>query len=190
MPPVKTAVPALAAPIYDAYLDCLAARGVGNKSFDSGARCFLARYPDPQAWAGLPLEARLAALPHVDVTTSPDWVANSSFVIARNFVYIRQRFGHWRYSPTGSDEQAREVPPYYRRMLEQHHHMEVEANKSARKVRAEHLYEPSRDVRAVAKEATYERIRMLAKIHKGHKRIANAAGCSVATVKRALQKLK
>ena len=40
-------------PIYDAYLDCLAARGVGNKTFDSGARCFLARYPDPQAWAGL-----------------------------------------------------------------------------------------------------------------------------------------
>ncbi|MGH3160259.1 MAG: tyrosine-type recombinase/integrase [Streptosporangiaceae bacterium] len=60
MPPVKTIVPAQAAPIYDAYLDCLEARGVGNKSFDSGARCFLARYPDPQAWAGLPLEARLA----------------------------------------------------------------------------------------------------------------------------------
>ena len=38
-----------------AYLGWLAARGVGNKTFDSGARCFLARYPDPQAWAGLPL---------------------------------------------------------------------------------------------------------------------------------------
>ena len=66
MPPVKTAVPPQAAPIYDAYLACLAARGVGNKTFDSGARCFLARFPDPQAWAGLPLAARLAGTrPHL-----------------------------------------------------------------------------------------------------------------------------
>src|SRR2546430_3671111 len=66
MPPVKTAVPPQAAPVYDAYLGWLAARGVGNKSFDSGARCFLARYPDPQAWAGLPLEQRLASTrPHL-----------------------------------------------------------------------------------------------------------------------------
>ena len=66
MPPVKTPVPPQAAPIYRAYLDCLAARGVGNKTFDSGARCFLARYPDPQAWAGLPLEQRLASTrPHL-----------------------------------------------------------------------------------------------------------------------------
>ena len=47
-------------PIYDTYLGWLAARGVGNKSFDSGARCFLARFPDPQAWAAQPLPARLA----------------------------------------------------------------------------------------------------------------------------------
>ena len=52
MPPVKTAVPPQAAPVYDAYRGWLAARGVGNKTFDSGARCFLARFPDPQAWAG------------------------------------------------------------------------------------------------------------------------------------------
>ena len=32
-------------------------------SFDSGAPFFLARYPDPQAWAGLPLEQRLAGWP-------------------------------------------------------------------------------------------------------------------------------
>ena len=49
MPPVKTAVPPQAAPVYDAYLGWLAARGVGNHTFDSGARCFLARFPDPQA---------------------------------------------------------------------------------------------------------------------------------------------
>jgi hypothetical protein len=45
MPPVKTAVPPQAAPIYDAYRACLAARSVGNKTFDSGARCFLAASP-------------------------------------------------------------------------------------------------------------------------------------------------
>ena len=60
MPPVMTAVPPRAAAIYEGYRRWLAARGVGNKSFDSGARCFLARFPDPQAWAGLPLAARLA----------------------------------------------------------------------------------------------------------------------------------
>ena len=60
MPPVKTAVPPQAAAIYDAYRGWLAARGVGNKTFDSGARCFLARFPGPQAWADLPLAARLA----------------------------------------------------------------------------------------------------------------------------------
>src|SRR6266566_2412628 len=60
MPPVKTAVPPQAVPIYDAYRGWLAARGVGNKSFDSGARCFLARFPGPQAWAAQPLAARLA----------------------------------------------------------------------------------------------------------------------------------
>ena len=66
MPPVKPAVPPQAEPIYDAYLACLAARGVGNKTFDSGARCFLARFPDPQAWADLPLQARLASTrPHL-----------------------------------------------------------------------------------------------------------------------------
>src|SRR6516164_9573846 len=60
VPPVKTTVPPQAAPLYDAYRACLAARGVGNKTFDSGARCFLARFPDPQAWAAQPLAARLA----------------------------------------------------------------------------------------------------------------------------------
>ncbi len=66
MPPVKTAVPPQAAPVYDAYLAWLAARGVGSHTFDSGARCFLARFPDPQAWAALPLAARLAGTrPHL-----------------------------------------------------------------------------------------------------------------------------
>src|SRR5712691_11332545 len=66
MPPVKTAVPPQAAPIYDAYLACLAGRGVGNQTFESGARCFLARFPDPQGWAAQPLAARLAGTrPHL-----------------------------------------------------------------------------------------------------------------------------
>jgi hypothetical protein len=66
MPPVKTAVPGQAAPVYDAYLGWLAARGVGNHTLGSGARCFLARFPDPQAWAALPLADRLAGTrPHL-----------------------------------------------------------------------------------------------------------------------------
>jgi site-specific recombinase XerD len=66
MPPVKTTVPRQAVPVYDAYLGWLASRGVGSHTFDSGARCFLARYPDPQAWAELPLGARLAGTrPHL-----------------------------------------------------------------------------------------------------------------------------
>jgi hypothetical protein len=61
MPPVKTAVPPQAAGIYDAYRGWLAARRVGNHhAVDSGARRFLARFPDPQDWAGLPLADRLA----------------------------------------------------------------------------------------------------------------------------------
>ncbi len=66
MPPTRTAVPPQAASIYDTYLGWLAARGVGNKTFESGARCFLARFPDPQAWAAQPLAARLAGTrPHL-----------------------------------------------------------------------------------------------------------------------------
>jgi len=66
MPPARTQVPPRAVPVYEAYLAWLAARGVGNHTYDSGARCFLARYPDPQAWAGLPLESRLAGTrPHL-----------------------------------------------------------------------------------------------------------------------------
>jgi site-specific recombinase XerD len=66
MPPVKTAVPLQAAPVYDAYRGWLAGRGVGSKTFDSGARCFLARFPDPQARAAQPLAARLAGTrPHL-----------------------------------------------------------------------------------------------------------------------------
>jgi integrase len=43
------------------YRASLAARGAGNKSFYCAARAFLARWPDPQAWAGEPLAVRLSA---------------------------------------------------------------------------------------------------------------------------------
>ena len=37
-----------------------------DKTFESGARCFLALFPDPQAWAAQPLAARLAGTrPHL-----------------------------------------------------------------------------------------------------------------------------
>jgi site-specific recombinase XerD len=58
MPTPPIPVPAEAVELYSGYLDWLAARGVGNKAFDGGARSFLARFPDPQAWAALPLEQR------------------------------------------------------------------------------------------------------------------------------------
>lgn len=59
MPPAPWAVPEQAADLYAGYLEWLAARGVGNRTFMSGARGFLVRFPEPQAWAGLPLEVRL-----------------------------------------------------------------------------------------------------------------------------------
>ncbi|MGH9284483.1 MAG: tyrosine-type recombinase/integrase [Acidimicrobiales bacterium] len=59
MPPAPWAVPDEAAHLYAGYLGWLASRGVGNRTFLSGARGFLVRFPAPQAWAALPLEARL-----------------------------------------------------------------------------------------------------------------------------------
>ncbi len=58
MPPLPIAVPEEAAPLYSAYLAWLTSRGVGNKTFYSGARSFLVHFPDPQGFAGLPLEER------------------------------------------------------------------------------------------------------------------------------------
>ncbi len=43
------------------YAAVLAGRGAGNRSFYGGARGFLNRWPEPQAWALEPLEVRLAA---------------------------------------------------------------------------------------------------------------------------------
>ncbi len=61
MPPAQWAVPDEAVDLYAGYLDWLHTRGVGNRTFLSGARGFLVRHPDPQAWAALPLATRLAA---------------------------------------------------------------------------------------------------------------------------------
>jgi site-specific recombinase XerD len=59
MPPSCLAVPGEAVCLYDAYLGWLSRRGVGNRTFYSGARSVLARFPDPQSWAALPLTDRL-----------------------------------------------------------------------------------------------------------------------------------
>ncbi len=59
MPPAPWKVPEEAVDLYDGYLDWLAARGVGNRTFRSGARGFLVRWPDPQSWARSPLQVRL-----------------------------------------------------------------------------------------------------------------------------------
>jgi integrase len=69
MPPASASAPCDArrrpAPseLLGGYQAALAVRGAGNKSFLSAARSFLARWPDPQAWAGEPLAVRLSASP-------------------------------------------------------------------------------------------------------------------------------
>ncbi len=65
MPPAPWAVPDEAGHLYAGYLAWLASRGVGNHTFLSGARGFLVRFPEPQAWAGLALEVRLRVGSHV-----------------------------------------------------------------------------------------------------------------------------
>lgn len=47
-----------------AYAAYLAATGRGNVLYERSARQFLHRWPDPQAWAGEPLETRLSADKH------------------------------------------------------------------------------------------------------------------------------
>jgi integrase len=51
--------------LYEAFVDWLAKRRVGNPSFLVGARNLLRRFPDPQDFADLPLVARLAEPDHV-----------------------------------------------------------------------------------------------------------------------------
>ena len=63
--PKPVEVPEKRVQLYRDYLAWLVTRGVGNKTFFSGARTFLIRFPDPQAWAGLSLDERLQAGSHV-----------------------------------------------------------------------------------------------------------------------------
>jgi len=60
MPPQPWPVPEQAGALYAGYLDWLQGRGAGNHSFFVGAKNFLRRFPDPQAFAAEPLRARLA----------------------------------------------------------------------------------------------------------------------------------
>ena len=67
MPPASASAPCdgprrpLPSELLGGYQAALAARGAGNKSFLCAARSFLARWPDPQAWAAEPLAVRLSA---------------------------------------------------------------------------------------------------------------------------------
>jgi len=67
MPPASTSAPCdgprrpSLSELLGGYQAALAARGAGNKSFLCAARSFLARWPDPQAWAAEPLAVRLSA---------------------------------------------------------------------------------------------------------------------------------
>jgi integrase len=60
MTSLPTAVPAEAVDLYQGFLEWLERRGVGSTTYYSGARSFLARFPDPQRWAEQPLAERLA----------------------------------------------------------------------------------------------------------------------------------
>lgn len=47
--------------LFDAYQGHLARTGRGNSAYDSAARSFLRRWPDPQSWADEPLAVRCSA---------------------------------------------------------------------------------------------------------------------------------
>jgi hypothetical protein len=64
MPPTPTPLPEPAGGLLDAYLAHLAAGERGNRTYVTFARSFLARWPDPQAWAAEPLPLRLGANRH------------------------------------------------------------------------------------------------------------------------------
>ncbi|HVA08035.1 MAG TPA: tyrosine-type recombinase/integrase, partial [Acidimicrobiales bacterium] len=53
-------VPDEAVDFYEGYIEWLDRRNVGSRTYYAGARSFLARFPDPQQWAALPLAERLA----------------------------------------------------------------------------------------------------------------------------------
>jgi integrase len=65
MPPVLASAPSRVATrpapveLLTGYLGSLAERGAGNSAFQSGARAFLNRWPDPRVWAEQPLAVRL-----------------------------------------------------------------------------------------------------------------------------------
>ncbi|MGH9100866.1 MAG: tyrosine-type recombinase/integrase, partial [Acidimicrobiales bacterium] len=56
----QIAVPEEAMDLYGSFLEWLERRDVGSPTYYAGARSFLAHFPDPQRWAGLPLTERLA----------------------------------------------------------------------------------------------------------------------------------
>jgi len=60
MPPLPVAVPDDAIDLFGDYRRWLEHRGIAGRSYLSGARTFLARHPDPERWATLPLERRLS----------------------------------------------------------------------------------------------------------------------------------
>ncbi|HEY5273574.1 MAG TPA: tyrosine-type recombinase/integrase [Acidimicrobiales bacterium] len=52
-------IPSESVALYDAFVEWLALRKVGNQTFLVGARSLLRRFPDPQGFASLPLQERL-----------------------------------------------------------------------------------------------------------------------------------
>jgi len=139
------------------------------------------------------LAAIREALKHPRILTSEE---ERDFLERRKGMYIERheylatmRGGKIVYRENGKAGADLDVPPYYWEMLKRRRDFEVEASKVERRLSARWLYKP-RQGRA---EELSARIRKLAEtITTGsrHKLIARAAGCSVATVKRALAKRK
>lgn len=109
--------------------------------------------------------------------------------IERHEYIVTERRGKLVYREHGKAGADLSVPPYYWKMLQQRRDFEAAASRVERQLSARWLYQPGQS-KANERAA---RIRDLAKtITSGsrHKLIARAAGCSVATVKRALASMK
>ena len=105
--------------------------------------------------------------------------------IERHEYIVTVRRGKIVYREHGKAGADLSVPPYYWRMLQRQRDFEAEANRVNRQLSARWLYRP----RQRKAEKLALRIVELSKTVTGSsrlKRIARAAGCSVATVKRAL----
>ena len=100
-----------------------------------------------------------------------------------------RRRGEWVYREPGKAGADLLAPPFYMAMLRQQRDFATEVAKVNRRLTARHLSK-IRQAKAKALAARILEIAKTVDANSRHKRIARLAGCSVATVKRALAKGK